>query len=113
MSVATVKRFPVKSDFAFLAPLWDLVKNSRNGLLCGDKIPEMMKANGFTKSSDRCAFTELEFDAWSHSDFYGTYTIYFDPVEEVLFVCKDGDAWETDRDLKILSPQEFVYASQV
>jgi len=97
----TIKRFPNKSDFNFLAPLWDLVKNPRNGLLCGYHIPEMMTANGFQYGNG----------CWSHIDFYGLWFVNFHPELEILWVgeaCKE--IWEDPIVLKIESPSEMEAA---
>lgn len=94
----TIKRFPNKSDFVFLSPLWDLVKNPRNGLLCGDNIPSLMTTAGFDPVEN----------CWTHPSFYGTWSVMFSPEDEKLWIMECArESWEDPRVLVIEDPTEM------
>jgi hypothetical protein len=95
-----MKRFPVASDFSFLSPLWELVKNPRNGLLCNDHVPDLLKQNGFTHQAG---------DNWQHPSFYGVWAVDFIPETETLWIqqgCKEP--WENPRVISIEFPNQMV-----
>jgi hypothetical protein len=95
----TVKRFPTNSDFSFLSSLWELVKNSRNGLLCNDQVPALLEQNGFTQAGDN----------WEHSSFYGAWAVDFTPETETLWICQGGkEPWENPKIISIESPSQMI-----
>ena len=94
-----MKRFPVASDFSFLSVLWDLVKNPRNGLLCNDHTPDLLKQNGFTKAGDN----------WRHPSLYGVWDVDFTPETETLWISEGyKEPWENPKVLCITSPDQML-----
>lgn len=98
-----MKRLPVASDFEFLAPLWEMVKNPRNGLLCEDKIPAMMTRSGWVQNGTYQILRELNPDtAWSNPAFYGQWAVEFNTTTETLSVFRvDVDAWNAPEPITI------------